>query len=67
MRLETLHDKITSLLMENGAAVTKPSVDAIVKFIAERDQHTIDQVIREAEKSLARLQGDEFHGTRIEE
>lgn len=53
--------------MDNGAAVTKTSVDAVIKYIAERDQKTIEQIVGNAETNLYRLQNDSYHGTRIEQ
>lgn len=54
--MQTLGEQLTHLLMENGAAVTKPSIDALLKFIAVRDQSITDEVIRHAEKLTGDLQ-----------
>jgi hypothetical protein len=53
---KTLHEVLTQLLMDNGAAVTKTSIDELIKFIGQRDYQTISMVIQDAEKRLAELQ-----------
>ncbi len=53
---ETLHTHLTQLLMDNGAAVTKKSVDALIEFIAVRDQEIINKVIQDAERTLSEAQ-----------
>lgn len=53
---KTLHEELTDLLMDNGCAVTKTGVDAIIKFIAVRDQSIINGMIRQQESMLADLQ-----------
>lgn len=54
--LKTLHEELTDLLMNNGCAVTKPGIDALIHFIAVRDQSIIDRTINSQEKLLGELQ-----------
>lgn len=53
---QTLHEQLTQLLMDNGAAVTKKSIDALIHFISVRDGETISRVINESERVLAIMQ-----------
>jgi ABC-type transporter Mla subunit MlaD len=53
---KTFHEQLTQLLMDNGAAVTKQSIDKLMEFITQRDQSIISEVIRQAERLTAELQ-----------
>ena len=52
----TLHEQLTELLMDNGASVSKKSIDKLVEFIGLRDQSIIDEFIKRGEKMLVHLQ-----------
>jgi hypothetical protein len=62
-----LHQQLTDLLMENGCSVTKTGIDALVKYIAGRDQNTTDEVIKSVEKLKVKLLRDEYFGTKVED
>lgn len=39
----SLHTQLTQLLMDNGASVTKPSIDKLLEWLAARDaQHEVE-------------------------
>lgn len=67
MEPQTLHEKLTNLLLENGCAITKTGIDALVKYIAVRDQNTTDQIIRDVEQLKSKLVRDEYFGTKVED
>jgi hypothetical protein len=54
----TLHAELTHLLMENGAAVTKTSIDMLIQFIANRDKSIIEQVKKDADRLAQKLRAD---------
>lgn len=64
---KSLHEQLTELLMENGAAVTKTSIDELIKFIAGRDQQTINHCIRDIEKLGRELVFNWSFGTKVDE
>lgn len=47
---DDLHNNITRILMDNGAAVTKQAVDKIAEYIGERDQAILASVSDEIER-----------------
>lgn len=55
---DTLHTRLTQLLMDNGASVSKQSVDSLIVFITTRDQETIKRITQDAERTLRQLQAD---------
>lgn len=66
-RMSTLSEDLTELLMENGCSVTKKGIRALVKLIADRDEHTVQRIIKDSERTLQTLQHDPYFGTNIRE
>jgi len=56
--LETMHEHLTKLMMDNGAAVTKQSIDALIKFIAARDVTTINAAVSDLDRLKQKLNED---------
>lgn len=64
--MQSLHEELTTLLMDNGCAVTKTAIDELIRFIANRDESTVNKIIKDCEKTLQYLDRDEYFGTKIE-
>lgn len=56
--VDPLHTQLNDLLVDNGAAVTIRSIEALVKYIGRRDQLIINDIIRNNEAVLRQLQAD---------
>lgn len=48
--METLHTQLTQLLMDNGASVSKQSIDELCKFIFRRDEQICDRLLKETQR-----------------
>lgn len=56
MNPQTLHEELTQLLMDNGASVSKASIDALITWLANHHQSIHDKQVRDVEQMHSELQ-----------